>query len=222
MQYLIIFSVLSTEGDNLCKYFHNNKKHWFTKSTNASHYPNGVICVVVETLVIQAQSGSEDALLELIIKFKPLLKKYAYKLKYEDAYFDLQADFIQLILMLETEKIKNRSEGGFVNYICYAMKNYYIARSKNTRKHQRESVFSDLSEGEINYIESILSEKDNYFRAEMTSMWSCLTKNEREIIILHYMEGVSIERISTFRNISRQAVNKMKLSALRKLKTSFK
>lgn len=40
--------------------------------------------------IAAAQQKDSNALLALIEKFKPLLKKYAYKLHYEDAYYDLQ------------------------------------------------------------------------------------------------------------------------------------
>lgn len=43
--------------------------------------------------ITSAQHNNPDSLLALIEKFKPLLKKYAYKLRYEDAYYDLQLDF---------------------------------------------------------------------------------------------------------------------------------
>lgn len=46
--------------------------------------------------IASAQHNNPDSLLALIEKFKPLLKKYAYKLHYEDAYYDLQLDFIIL------------------------------------------------------------------------------------------------------------------------------
>ncbi len=64
-------------------------------------------------LISKSQSGDEDATLILIEKFKPLLKKYAYKLSYEDAYNDLLVDFIELIHNIQIYYIYNKDEGGY-------------------------------------------------------------------------------------------------------------
>lgn len=51
---------------------------------------------MLDETIASAQHNNSESLLALIEKFKPLLKKYAYKLHYEDAYYDLQLDFIQI------------------------------------------------------------------------------------------------------------------------------
>ena len=61
--------------------------------------------------IASAQHNNPDSLLALIEKFKPLLKKYAYKLHYEDAYYDLQLDFIQIVLSIKNvNQCKKRAE----------------------------------------------------------------------------------------------------------------
>ena len=45
----------------------------------------------------RAQSGDDQAMLNLISKFLPLIKKYARKLGYEDAANDLIVDFIEFV-----------------------------------------------------------------------------------------------------------------------------
>ena len=45
---------------------------------------------MLDETIASAQHNNSESLLALIEKFKPLLKKYAYKLHYEDAYYDLQ------------------------------------------------------------------------------------------------------------------------------------
>ena len=45
----------------------------------------------------RAQSGDDQAMLNLISKFLPLIKKYGRRLGYEDAANDLIADFIEFI-----------------------------------------------------------------------------------------------------------------------------
>ena len=60
--------------------------------------------------ISSAQHNNPDSLLALIEKFKPLLKKYAYKLHYEDAYYDLQLDFIQIVLSINLDAQNQNSE----------------------------------------------------------------------------------------------------------------
>jgi hypothetical protein len=48
-------------------------------------------------IIVRSQGGDGDATLLLIEKFNPLLKKYAYKLSYDDAYNDLLLNFIELL-----------------------------------------------------------------------------------------------------------------------------
>lgn len=48
-------------------------------------------------LLVKAQLGNQEAMLELINRFQPLLKKYARKMEYDDAYEDCVLFFIELI-----------------------------------------------------------------------------------------------------------------------------
>ncbi len=59
---------------------------------------------------IIAAQNNESALVNLILRFKPLLNKYAIKLMYEDAYSDLQLDFIEMVYKLKIENMK-RTDG---------------------------------------------------------------------------------------------------------------
>lgn len=61
---------------------------------------------MLDETIASAQHNNSESLLALIEKFKPLLKKYAYKLHYEDAYYDLQLDFIQIILTINLDAQK--------------------------------------------------------------------------------------------------------------------
>ena len=58
--------------------------------------------------VISSQGGDKQAMLWLVNKFEPTLKKYARKLNTEDAYNDLVADFLESILRINGINIKNK------------------------------------------------------------------------------------------------------------------
>ena len=79
-------------------------------------------------IIEKSQGGDGDATLKLTEKFNPLLKKYAYKLFYEDAYNDLLLDFIELLHNIQIKNIHNKSEGSVVSYICTSIHSSYIKR----------------------------------------------------------------------------------------------
>ena len=85
---------------------------------------------MLKDTIAAAQRNDEESLLALIEKFKPLLKKYAYKLHYEDSFFDLQLDFIQIVTTLNLEAQTKESEGALVNYICNSVQHAYCKRLK--------------------------------------------------------------------------------------------
>lgn len=46
------------------------------------------MCVICN-LISEAKAGNQNSMLEILNKFKPLIRKYSYKLNYEDAENDL-------------------------------------------------------------------------------------------------------------------------------------
>lgn len=68
-------------------------------------------------LIIQFKEGDNKSLLSLISKFNPLLKKYSYKLYYDDAYNDLIVDFIEVICNIEFDNFNNKSEGSIAAHL---------------------------------------------------------------------------------------------------------
>jgi hypothetical protein len=63
-------------------------------------------------LINQSQTGNNDATLALIEKFNTLLKKYAYKLFYDDAYSDLLVDFIELLHNIQLDHLRDAKLSG--------------------------------------------------------------------------------------------------------------
>ena len=98
---------------------------------------------MLDETIASAQHNNSESLLALIEKFKPLLKKYAYKLHYEDAYYDLQLDFIQIILTINLDAQNQKSEGALVNYICNSVQHAYCKRLKTILGHAMPTVELD-------------------------------------------------------------------------------
>ena len=68
-----------------------------------------------------SQRGNQQATLDLVKKFSPELKKYARKLETEDAYYDLQADFLEIILHLDCDRLRITSDGAMVQYLSQSI-----------------------------------------------------------------------------------------------------
>jgi len=164
-----------------------------------------------------SQNRDETATLLLLEKFRPLLKKYAHKLSYEDAFDDLQADFLALIQNLRLNEIHIHEDGGMVSYIATSVRSSYIKHIAQLKKNQNTLTFSDLSEGGQAYIQAELAETDTYSDIEFHSICALLTATEMKVIRSIYHSGYSVSETAVLCGISRQAVNQTRRRAIQKL-----
>ncbi|WP_006524730.1 hypothetical protein [Desulfoscipio gibsoniae] len=77
---------------------------------------------MTKDLIVQSQTGDSSATLTLIRKFDPLLRKYAYKLYYDDAYNDLLFDFIEFLNNIRLDRMRDTSEGILISYISTSIR----------------------------------------------------------------------------------------------------
>lgn len=176
---------------------------------------------MISNLIAESQIGNSAATLHMIEKFKPLLKKYAYKLYYEDAYNDLLVDFIELIHDINLDHIRDKGEGKMVTYIYKSINSSFIKKLTAIKKLHNCILYSELSENQLYYVNIILSTKDEYFIHELPDISIILTKTEFLIVKMIYCSGYTVAEIAFVFGISRQAVNQMKTRALKKLETMF-
>lgn len=159
-------------------------------------------------LITKSQEGNENATLLLIKKFDPLLRKYAYKLYYEDAYNDLLVDFIELIHNLQLDHIYNKSEGCIVSYICTSIRASYIKKLIGIKKLKVYISFSELSDNELYYADVLSSTYDEYFHHELPDIHNMmLTAAELSVIKMIFCFGYTVKEVASAYGISRQAVN---------------
>lgn len=95
-----------------------------------------------------AANGNEDALLEVIKRFTPLLKKYARKLNYEDAYYDLQLKLIEVVRSPLFSSL-SLSNGQSIAYIQQSIIHEYIRLGK--KRSTLELPINDLSDEQQHY-----------------------------------------------------------------------
>ncbi|MGO1042553.1 sigma factor-like helix-turn-helix DNA-binding protein [Clostridioides difficile] len=170
-------------------------------------------------LIILSRSNSVDDLQEILLIFEPLLKKLSKFLHYEEGSTDLIIFFIELIKKMDLEKFKVKSDGVLVKYIHKSLLNKTFELSKRYSKTKFEFV-------EFN--ENILNMNDNlekYFFEENICFDEYIFKElsgiQKKVIFYKYLKGYSDKEISMKFKISRQAVNKAKNRAFKKIKKDY-
>ena len=89
-----------------------------------------------------SQDNNQEAMLALLQRFHPLLKKYGRKLRYEDAEEDLVVDFIELVKKLNLSLINNSSDGVIINYISKSVYRLFLKRLYTIMKKNRNMSIS--------------------------------------------------------------------------------
>ena len=163
-------------------------------------------------LISNAKHGCSNSMMEILTKFKPLIKKYAYKLEYEDAENDLIASMIQLIYDMPIFQ----NDGQAVAYIRKVVHNSYIKYVKHCielRLHENLYDPEVMSTKEVGAIYEI----DEVSIAIQCAI-ETLPEKQRQIIIYKFLLGMSDKDIIRIMGISRQAVYKSKIKGLEKLR----
>lgn len=165
-----------------------------------------------------AQNGDEAVMLALIEQFNPLIAKYSRLLNTEDAFEEMRLVFIEAVMGLRLDRLRSHSDGVIVAYISKTVRTKYIA--KNKRHEQEEDIvyWEDLDEFFKRKHEPsnpLFSAEEDFVRAIPPGV---LNEKELDIITMVYLYGYSAAEIARAKKITRQAVNQIKLRALRKLK----
>jgi len=173
---------------------------------------------LTEDLLINSQKGDKSALLALIDKFNSLLKWYAFKLRYDDAYHDLLTDYIYVIKSINIGNMRNRNEGTYVSYLRESIYHCYTKRQSALHKQIRLVNYSSLKKEEQYMIDIKTATTDVYKMFDISDFKDILSEEEFTLIYLIYVEGLSASEIAHQKGITRQAVNQKKQKALKKLK----
>lgn len=164
-----------------------------------------------------AQSGDKSIMLTLIEQFKPLITKYAKLLNTEDAFEEMRLVFIELIMELKLDRLRSRSDGVIVAYITKTIRTRYIAKNKRRELEDNTVYWDDLDESLQRKLEPsnpLFSDEENFFKAIPPGV---LNEKELGIITMIYLYSYTAAEIARIKGITRQAVNQIKLRALKKL-----
>lgn len=80
--------------------------------------------------ILDYQGGDANAALELVEKFKPLIKRYAFFLHREDSFEDLQCFLLSMLKTWDTSRLSSTDDATVTRHIANSVKNEYIALSK--------------------------------------------------------------------------------------------
>lgn len=162
--------------------------------------------------------NNKKCLENLINNFYPLIKKYSYKLNYDGAETDLVIKFIETVKNLSNIPNILDNEKALISYINKSIINYYIYLSK---KNSNISKYESLEKEEVNYDNFIFKFMENGFKKiELEEALNTLNLRE-EYIIKNILNGYSVSEIASNLNITRQAVNKIKINTFTKLKNYY-
>ncbi|GMQ59589.1 hypothetical protein AN1V17_39860 [Vallitalea sediminicola] len=169
------------------------------------------MCKNLQSTIKDIKNNNKYAMELLLDTFSPLLKKYAYKLNYEDAIYELSIFLIETVINFPSRIIEDKFA---VSYICKCMYHQYLKLSIKNDKIRKEIPTED------NILYSYLSydsKIENKIILEY-AIEKALSSKEKQIISLKYNSGYSDSVIAEKLGISRQTVNKYKNKALRNLK----
>ena len=173
---------------------------------------------MLSSKIRNAQENSEEDMLLLIEKFRPLMVKYARKLDYEDAYNDIMLYFIKLIKSINLDKLTDQTDKIIISYINKSITNFYNKKIPQMVLRQKEVVMSELTEEQQYYIEVKTAQVDEINILDEYGLKYLLTEAERQLIYQVYVEGHSIADLAGHQNRTRQAVNQQRIRAIRKIK----
>lgn len=168
------------------------------------------------------QNGDSASAWDLVQKFTPLLKHYAYLACKEDAFEDLQCAFLSLLKNLPLDKLTSHEDGVIINYIKKSVRNAYISISKGKGgKGKIVDFIDDLPTSAAADFNKRNSQLDSHESLIKTDMRAVLTENEYNVLYQLYFEQRSVSEIATRMNKTRQAINQTKKNALRKLQIAW-
>lgn len=172
----------------------------------------------LKDLLCRAALGNTTDILVFVEKFTPLLKKYSYLLRYEDAYYDLQLRLLELIPVIANNRQLQHDEQIAV-YIKHSIRNEYFSLGKRNAEYIQRQFNLDEDTGIRNQIiEKNSSSWDDYFQIDCSDIFSDLTQSERLAVIGTIVQGYSSATIARHLGCTRQSVNQAKKRGLTKIR----
>lgn len=164
-------------------------------------------------LIYGYQNNSMKGFDVLYSEFYNLLVYYGRKIDGEDTVQELTIFFMNLLFDIKTDRFYLDSSCAVQRYIAVAIRNKYIALSKQFQElnNYSEELYDWLATNDDNLDDKIM------LRAAI----SLLSKQQRSVILLKYFYNYTDVEIAAYLHITRQAVNRLKNRALFIMKKYF-
>ena len=166
--------------------------------------------------ILDYQGGDANAALELVEKFKPLIKRYAFFLHREDSFEDLQCFLLSMLKTWDTSRLSSTDDATVTRYIANSVKNEYIALSKQKAKERGTSYLEDASLPQALEYAQKTSTCDQYDQLTLQDLHKVLNEYEFAIVYAIYFEQRSVAEVARQKHKTRQAINQTKIYACRK------
>lgn len=157
-------------------------------------------------LISRCQKNENDAFEIMILKFQPLLKKYAFLLNYGDAYSEMYENFVECVYRIPLYQLHEpKNDSVILAYIKTAMKNSYIGLSKNNGQYKKQIPLEEMD---------LLKKRDSHYQQDYENdlfeyeLKKILCEKELFMLKAKFIYGYSESEIAKQLEISRQAVNK--------------
>lgn len=141
-----------------------------------------------------------------------MINFYSKKIGTEDARQELIMFLLETFYNVDLERFKDDEGDNLNRYIAVALRNKYIALSKEYVKDLTNLL--NLYERDATYSYS----DDEIFLRDMLKV---LSEKQRRIIVYKYLYGYSDLEIAKILGISRQAVNRLKNRGFELIRESF-
>lgn len=172
-------------------------------------------------LIGHSQKGDEELTLQLIEKFKPLLLKYRHKLQYEDAYYDLLVDYLEILQNIHVDNFECKNDGKAVSYLATSIYDSYVKRLKQTILLPSICLYSELSAGQQISLGAIASTNDQYLKCYFECFQNELTAIEYYTVVSIFYSGYTANELVNIFNTFRQAINQAKIRGLTRIKKLY-
>ena len=170
------------------------------------------------TKLVKEAQHSNDAMYKLIEKFEPLIKKCAHILSpnpqdREDGEQEFRIALIKAVRHCPVDNFAEGTDLPMIGYIVHALKNR-LARLGNQKRNTPVVDFFDEDPVQLQDSNPVMPE----ISAEILNLLSFLSPNQRVIIVGYYYYGYSDQELALKFRVSRQAVHKDRMKALKMLK----
>jgi len=167
----------------------------------------------------RAKNGDQSAKMELITKFRPLMRKYNRRYFNDDIEADLIIGILELIIKIDLSKFDESAEGALVNYIALAIRNKYIDLiKKSSFQENMQTNYSEILIGELLEEDFTNSTISNIY---LRWLFEQLPNFQKEIISAIYIDGKREIDIANEKKLSKQSISNAKRRAVQKLKKIY-